>query len=119
LDTLWVSFLPSTRCVAATSSTEVFVPQITVTTEAVQAAGQRIQSLSQEIEQLIAQLQQTAVSVQGEWTGVANNAFETAMGEWRSAANNIQMAAAQIGQATQRAGVNYQDTETANTGMFG
>lgn len=95
------------------------MPQITVTTEAVQTAGQRIQALSQEIEQLIAQLQQTALSVQGEWTGTANSAFESAMGEWRSAANNIQLAATQIGQATQRAGVNYQETESTNTSMFG
>jgi len=92
--------------------------QIMVVTEAVQQAGQRIQSLSSEIEQLIAQLQTTARSVEGEWQGQANSAFETAMGEWQSAANNIRMAATQIGEATSRAGVNYQDTETANTSMF-
>lgn len=92
--------------------------QIMVVTEAVQSAGQRIQALSQEIEQLIGQLQSTALSVQGEWRGVANSAFETAMGEWQSAANNIQMAASQIGRATLTAGTNYQDTESANASMF-
>jgi WXG100 family type VII secretion target len=92
--------------------------QIMVVTEAVQSAGQRIQALSQEIEQLIGQLQSTALSVQGEWRGVANSAFESAMGEWQSAANNIQMAAAQIGRATLTAGTNYQETEAANASMF-
>jgi early secretory antigenic target protein ESAT-6 len=92
--------------------------QIMVVTEAVQSAGQRIQALSQEIEQLIGQLQSTALSVQGEWRGVANSAFESAMAEWQAAANNIQMAAAQIGRATLTAGTNYQETETANASMF-
>ena len=92
--------------------------QILVVTETVQAAGQRIQGLSQEIEQLIGQLQQTALSVEGEWRGIANSAFESAMGEWQTAANNIQMAALQIGRATQTAGTNYADTETANASMF-
>ena len=41
------------------------------------------------------------------------------MGEWRTAATSIQTAASQIGQATQRAGTNYQETESANTSMFG
>lgn len=92
--------------------------QITVVTEAVQSAGQPIQALSGEIESLIQQLQQTAMSVEGEWRGMASGAFETAMGEWQTAANNIHMAATQIGQATQRAGVNYADTESANTSLF-
>jgi WXG100 family type VII secretion target len=89
-----------------------------VVTEAVQSAGQRIQALSQEIEQLIGQLQSTALGVQGEWRGVANSAFESAMAEWQAAANNIQMAAAQIGRATLTAGSNYQETESANASMF-
>jgi WXG100 family type VII secretion target len=97
---------------------EVHVAQISVATEAVQAAGQQIQTLSTEIERLIVQLQQTATSVQGEWRGAASSAFESAMGEWQAAANNIQMAAAQIGKATHTAGANYEDTETANTSMF-
>ncbi len=52
---------------AASVFKEARVSQITVATEAAQAAGQRIQSLSQEIEPLIAPLQQTALGVQGEW----------------------------------------------------
>lgn len=92
--------------------------QIMVVTEAVQSAGQRIQALSQEIEDLIRQCQSTALSVQGDWRGTASAAFENAMVEWQAAANNIQMAAANIGRATQTAGVNYQDTESANTSMF-
>jgi WXG100 family type VII secretion target len=92
--------------------------QITVVTEAVQSAGQRIQVLSSEIEQLIGQLQATATSVQGEWRGVANSAFEGAMADWNVAANRIHDAATQIGIATHQAGINYQDTETANTSMF-
>jgi 6 kDa early secretory antigenic target len=92
--------------------------QIAVVTEAVQSAGQRIQVLSGEIEQLIGQLQATATSVQGEWRGTANSAFEGAMADWNVAANRIHDAATQIGIATHQAGVNYADTETANTSMF-
>jgi WXG100 family type VII secretion target len=92
--------------------------QIMVVTEAVQSAGQRIQALSLQIEDLIRQLQTTALSVHGDWTGAANNAFEAAMNEWNAAATNIQTAAANIGRATLTAGTNYQDTETANTSMF-
>ena len=95
------------------------MPQITVVTEAVQQAGQRIQTLSAEIEQLIGQLRNTALQVQGEWQGTASSAFESAMGEWQTAAVNIQTAATQIGTATQTAGTNYQDTEATNTSMFG
>lgn len=95
------------------------MPQFNVTTEAVQAAGQKIQALSEEIENLIGQLQQTALSVHGEWTGQANSAFENAMTEWRSAAMNIRQAANQIGQATLRAGSNYAETETSITSMYG
>lgn len=92
--------------------------QIMVVTEAVQQAGARIQQLSTQIEELIAQLQSTARQVEGDWQGQANSAFEMAMGEWQTAANNIRMAATQIGEATAKAGVNYQDTESANTSMF-
>jgi WXG100 family type VII secretion target len=92
--------------------------QIMVVTESVQSAGQRIQALSQEIETLIGQCQSTALSVQSEWTGQASAAFENAMVEWRTAAGNIQMAAANIGRATQAAGGNYAETEAANTSMF-
>jgi uncharacterized protein YukE len=40
------------------------------------------------------------------------------MADWNVAANRIHDAATQIGIATHQAGVNYQDTETANTSMF-
>ncbi|MCL2418764.1 MAG: WXG100 family type VII secretion target [Conexibacteraceae bacterium] len=95
------------------------MPQITVETEAVRAAGQKIQALSNEIEGLIGQLQTVAASSRDYWQGTANAAFETAMQDWNTAAVNIKNAASTIGNATMVAGSNYQDTEAANTKMFG
>ena len=91
---------------------------IQVTPDSVQAAGRQIQMLSTQIEDLINQLRATATNVQSEWKGAASGAFEGAMGDWNVAANKIHQAATSIGTATQTAGVNYADTESANTRMF-
>lgn len=94
------------------------MPQITVTTDEVVAAGNTINSLSGQIEELIGQLRSTAESVSGAWTGPAASAFESAMQEWNTAAVAIKSAAADIGLATRTAGTNYSDTEAANRSMF-
>jgi 6 kDa early secretory antigenic target len=91
---------------------------IQVVPDSVQAAGRQIQMLSGQIEELIGQLRATATGVQGEWKGMASGAFEGAMTDWNTAANSIHQAATSIGIATQTAGVNYADTESANTKMF-
>jgi early secretory antigenic target protein ESAT-6 len=95
------------------------MPQIMVVPESVQVAGRQIQSISTDIETLIGQLRTIAMNVHSEWTGMANNAFESAMNDWNVAANRIQEASTQIGVATNQAGTNYQQTESANTSMFG
>lgn len=91
---------------------------IQVTPDSVQAAGRQIQMISGQIEELIGQLRATATGVRGEWKGAASGAFEGAMTDWNVAANRIHEAATSIGVATQTAGVNYADTESANTRMF-
>lgn len=91
---------------------------IQVTPDSVQAAGRQIQMISGQIEELITQLRATATNVQSEWKGAASGAFESAMGDWNVAANRIHEAATTIGIATQTAGTNYADTESANTRMF-
>jgi len=91
---------------------------IQVTPDSVQAAGRQIQMISSQIEDLINQLRATATNTQSEWKGSASSAFEGAMSDWNVAANKIHQAATSIGAATQTAGVNYADTESANTRMF-
>jgi WXG100 family type VII secretion target len=91
---------------------------IQVTPDSVQAAGRQIQMLSSQIEELINTLRTTATNVQSEWKGAASGAFESAMTDWNVAANRIHEAATTIGVATQTAGTNYADTESANTRMF-
>ena len=92
--------------------------QITVTTDEVVAAGNKINALSGQIEDLINQCRATAEQVRGGWTGTASSAFGDAMMQWNTAANAIQKAATDIGQATRVAGTNYADTEATNTSMF-
>lgn len=78
----------------------------------VESTLSRIQSDVGAMEGQLRQLQET-------WKGSASFAFQDVLTEWRSTQAKVEQALASVRQAMSAASSQYEETEQANTRMFG
>ena len=78
----------------------------------VEATLSRIQSDVNSMEGQLRQLQET-------WKGSASTAFQDVLTQWRSTQVQVEQSLASVRQAMASASSQYEETESANTRMFG
>ncbi|MCH8612049.1 WXG100 family type VII secretion target [Arsenicicoccus dermatophilus] len=90
----------------------------TVDTERIAAAAVDVGHISGEIESQVAALMGRLTALQDAWQGSASAGFQGVMAQWRGTQSQVRESLDAINRTLQQAGVQYADTESANTAMF-
>lgn len=77
-------------------------------------ARAHVDSIIAEVNGMTSSLQ----DLQNSWTGSASVNFQGVLSNWRATQRQVEEAIAQINDALSKAGMNYDDTESANAAMF-
>lgn len=92
---------------------------IRVDTSSVEEVAAQIIKAGQEIEAQLQAMISAARSVEGSWSGTAEQAWQQMISDLTQAASQVAQATSDAGQATSQAAQNYQQTEEGNTAAFG
>lgn len=90
----------------------------TVDTERIASSSADIGHISAEIESQVAAMMARLTALQDAWQGTASAGFQGVMAQWRGTQSQVRESLESINRMLQQAGVQYADTEQANTAMF-
>lgn len=91
---------------------QIDTSELMTKSQAVEGTLSRIQSDVNTMESQLRQLQDS-------WRGSASVAFQDVLTQWRGTQAQVEQALASVRQAMAAASQQYEETETANTRMFG
>jgi len=85
---------------------------------ALSTAAADIQSGANGLEQTLANMDRSLQPLRANWTGSASDAYDQAKAKWTAALTDMKALLAQVGQAVDVSGQDYQATERANAARW-
>lgn len=89
-----------------------------VDTAQIAASNAAVGRISAEIDSQVAAMMANLEALQSGWQGSASANFQAVAAEWRATQARVRESLDHINQALHSAGVNYAQTESANTALF-